>query len=65
MSTNETPKRKTTTSSAVKKRYMDKTYKIYNIKLRLVEDAQIIELIEAEKAKGYQTTEAFRNLLSK
>ncbi len=59
------PKRKTFTSSAVKKRYNDKTYKSYKLSLRKVEDAELIELIEAEKAKGFQTSEAIKNLIKK
>ena len=55
--------RKTTTSTEVKKRYNDKTYERYAIALRKIEDADIIELIEAEKAKGFQTTEAIKNLI--
>ena len=46
-------------------RYNKKTYKNYNVNLRVVEDAEIIKLIEDEKAKGANTTEAFRNLLKK
>lgn len=63
MSEKETAKRKTTTSNEVKKRYNDKTYTQYSIKLRNVEDADIISLIEAEKTKGFQTTEAIKNLI--
>ena len=59
------PKRKTFTSSAVKKRYNNKTYKSYTLTLRKIEDAQIIEKIEAEKAKGFQTSEAIKNLINK
>lgn len=61
----ETTKRKTHTSNEVKLRYNKKTYKNYNVNLRVVEDAEIIKLIEDEKAKGANTTEAFRNLLKK
>ena len=61
----ETTKRKTHTSNEVKLRYNKKTYKNYNVNLRVVEDAEIIKLIEDEKAKGTNTTEAFRNLLKK
>lgn len=42
-----------------------KTYKNYNVNLRVIEDAMLIQLIEDEKAKGTNTTEAFRNLLKK
>ena len=59
------PKRKTHTSSAVKTRYNKKTYQQYSVKLRKVEDASIIELIEAEKAKGHSTSEAIKNLIAK
>ena len=61
----EIKKRKTYTSSEVKLRYNKKTYKNYNVNLRIVEDSEIIKLIEDEKAKGISTTEAFRNLLKK
>ena len=56
-------KRKTVTSSEVKKRYNDKTYETYSLKFRKIEDADVIKLIEEEKAKGFQTSEAFKNLL--
>ena len=59
----ERKKRKTYTSSEVKKRYNDKTYKKYSINLRKVEDSDIIRLIEAEKEKGFGTTEAIKNLI--
>ncbi len=42
-------KRKTYTSTEVKTRYNKKTYVQYSIKLRRVEDADIINLIEKEK----------------
>ena len=57
--------RKTRTSSAVKQRYNKKTYRSYNVSLRVVEDAEVITLIESEKAKGFGTTEAIRNLILK
>jgi hypothetical protein len=58
-------KRKTFTSTEVKARYNKKTYKSYNVSLRLVDDADLIELIEKEKSAGASTTEAFRKLLRK
>ena len=61
----EKPKRKTHTSSAVKARYNKKTYQQYMLTLRKVDDADIIEKIEAEKAKGFGTTEAIKNLIKK
>lgn len=59
----EKPKRKTHTSNEVKKRYNDKTYQQYALKLRKLEDADLIARIEAEKAKGFGTTEAIKRLL--
>ena len=61
--TQEKPKRKTHTSNEVKKRYNDKTYQQYALKLRKLEDADLIARIEAEKAKGFGTTEAIKRLL--
>lgn len=57
------PKRKTRTSSEVKKRYNDKTYKAYTLTLRKLEDADLIARIEAEKAKGLGTTNAIKQLI--
>lgn len=59
------PKRKTHTSSEVKARWNAKTYKQYSLNLRKVEDAATIEKIEAEKAKGYTTSEAIKRLIDK
>ena len=59
------PKRKTHTSSAVKARYNKKTYQQYALTLRKVEDAATIEKIEAEKAKGFSTSEAIKNLINR
>jgi plasmid rolling circle replication initiator protein Rep len=59
----ETKKRKTHTSSEVKKRYNDKTYQRYQLNLRKVEDADLIERIEKEKASGFTTTEAIKKLI--
>lgn len=44
----EIKKRKTHTSNEVKLRYNKKTYKNYNVNLRVVEDSEIIKLIEDE-----------------
>lgn len=63
MDNQEKPKRKTHTSNEVKKRYSDKTYNRYLLSFRKNEDADIIALIEAEKAKGLSTTEVFRKLI--
>ena len=59
------PKRKTHTSTAVKQRYNNKTYNQYSIKLRKVEDADLIALIEAEKAKGLSATETIKRLIQR
>lgn len=61
----ELKKRKTHTSSEVKARYNKKTYKSYNVNFRKIEDADIIDTIETEKAKGFTTSEAFKRLLRK
>lgn len=58
-------KRKTHTSSEVKARYNAKTYKQYSLNLRKVEDAATIAKIEAEKAKGYTTSQAIKRLIDK
>ena len=59
----EKPKRKTHTSNEVILRYQKKTYQQYALKLRKVEDADIIAMIDAVRAKGYQTSEAIKNLI--
>ena len=56
-------KRKTHTSSEVKQRYIKKTYERYLLTLRKVEDADLINRIEEEKAKGFSTSEAIKNLI--
>lgn len=65
MADKEIKKRKTHTSTEVKARYNKKTYKNYNVNLRMKEDADIIQMIEREKELGASTTEAFRKLLRK
>ena len=59
----EKPKRKTHTSNEVKSRYAAKTYNRLMLTLRKAEDADIIAMIDAERAKGYQTSEAIKNLI--
>ena len=56
-------KRKTYTSSAVKKKYNDKTYHQYLVSLRVEQDADLIAKIEDLKKDGYSTTDAFRKLI--
>jgi len=51
--------RKTTTSSAVKQRWKEKTYKRYTVNLRKEEDADLIQFIEQNK-DNYGPTEIFR-----
>lgn len=61
----EQKKRKTVTSNEVKLRYKQKTYVQYVANFRREEDADLINMIETEKAKGMGTTDAFRSLLRK
>ena len=51
-------------SNAATRRYNRKTYKNYMLKLRKVEDAELIAKIEAVKASGLQTTEAIKKLIN-
>ena len=41
-------KRRTTTSTAVKQRYIDKTYTQFNCRLRNEDAAEILEFIESQ-----------------
>ena len=59
----EEKKRRTTTSSDVKARYNKKTYVQYTLNFRKDTDSDLIEMIEAERNKGFSTADAFRNLL--
>jgi hypothetical protein len=61
--TEEPKKRKTTTSNEVKQRYIKKTYERYLLTLRKVEDADLINRIEKEKASGLSTSEAIKKLI--
>lgn len=56
-------KRKTTTSSEVKIRWMRANYKRYQVQLRIEDDADLIEFIERNKEQ-YGTTELFRRGLA-
>ena len=47
-------KRRTTTSTAVKQRYIDKTYTQFNCRLRNEDAAEILEFIES---KGWSKAE--------
>ena len=51
--------RKTTTSSEVKQRWKNKTYKAYQVNLRKDEDAELIETVERLRAR-IGTTDIFR-----
>ena len=55
--------RKTVTSSEVKARWNSKTYKQYSISFRKDTDVDVIERIEAERAKGLSASEAIKNLI--
>lgn len=57
-----TTKRKTHTSTEVKKRYNDKTYTRFQISLRKDDDAELIAYIEEQKQNGISVTEIVRNL---
>ena len=57
----EKAKRKTTTSSTVKKRYNSKTYNQYTFSLRK-DDADLISYIENQKAKGLSAADVIRKL---
>lgn len=52
---------RTTTSSEVKKRWMDKAYHRYAVNFRYDTDQHIIDFIEANKSIG--TTQIFREAL--
>ena len=57
-------KRKTTTSTEVKTRWKQKTYKTYQLNLRKEEDADLIDLIESTKKQhGTGTSETIKELL--
>lgn len=55
--------RKTTTSTEVKQRWIDKTYKRYVISLRQDTQPDLIELVENRKSAGQSTTEIFAEAL--
>ena len=52
-------------SNAASRRYNAKTYKNYMLKLRKVEDAELIARIETLKASGLQTTAAIKKLIKR
>lgn len=45
--------------------YNKRTYVQYALKLRKVEDSDIIDIIENEKSKGYGTSDAIKRLIKK
>lgn len=54
-------KRKTKTSSEVKQRWKNKTYKAYQVNLRKEEDAELIQFVDdLKKTDQIGTTEIFR-----
>ena len=56
---------KTTTSTEVKQRWEKENYSRYVVRLRKDTDAELIDLIEARKQAGENTTEIFRDALEK
>ena len=58
----EKPKRKTYTSTAVKKRYHEKTYKQFTVRLRYDADADLIAYVEARQAENISPTDLFRTI---
>lgn len=50
-------------SYEAQKRYDAKTYELIAIRFRKDEDADILDLIKDEQAKGYSLREAIRNLI--
>lgn len=57
--------RKTTTSTEVKMRWINKAYSRYSINLRKDADADIIQRIEDNKCKGISPTETIREMIRK
>lgn len=57
------PKRKTVTSSAVKKRYNDKTYKNFSFVLRLVDDSELLNFIESKRLPGESDSALIKSIL--
>ena len=58
-------KRKTFTSSEVKKRYNDKTYKRYHLTLRLDTDSELIAKLDEIIASGKSQSDAVKELIQK
>jgi hypothetical protein len=50
-------------SNEAKRRYETKTYSQYMLKLRKIEDAELIAKIEALKASGLSATGAIKRLI--
>lgn len=58
-------KRKTTTSTEVKQRWINANYKRYGVSLRLDDDRELIDYLEAHKDdEGKGITEIFRTALT-
>lgn len=53
--------RKTHTSTAVKRRYNDKTYRRFNVSIR--KDSDLIDFIESRKADGESINSTFATAL--
>lgn len=53
-------KRKTTTSTEVKYRWIKANYKQYTVSFRYDTDRELIDYVEAKKDKGLGTSEIFK-----
>ena len=56
-------KKKPHTSNEVIKRYKDKTYNIIGIKLRKVDDYDVIKFLDAEIQRGVSATDVIRKFV--
>lgn len=56
-------KRKTFTSTAVKKRYNDKTYQSYTIRFRFDSDEKYINYFSALLSQGFSPSEIVKKLI--
>ena len=56
---------KTKTSTEVKQRWENKSYKKYMVRMRVDDDKPLIDFIECEKKKGKGTSEIFKEGISK
>lgn len=59
----EKPRRKTTTSTEVKQRWIKANYKSYHVNLRYDRDQQLIDYIESHITDGEGVTDVIRKAL--